>query len=290
MWSVEEELRIDISADDLRKIVENAISSTIDVHRSSRAELRADLIEQDGDGDEPTDEEISDFIRSSSFLDEETIEQLTDPGLLGFYSRMARVSPEWLDEFRRNVAAWAAGPKWLSAQLEWFTSGRPFTPVETHLWIPGTSDRPFWLERSPSAVRLAADYLAGGRLLSELPWRTFEELIGELLERDGWLVEVMRGTRDGGIDVVSTRFDEAIGAIRAVWQAKRYAPNRKVKLSHVRELAGVLNDERATKGLIVTTSHLTRDALRWIRRDLYRLDHKEREAVESWVLRSAGRG
>lgn len=108
-------------------------------------------------------------------------------------------------------------------------------------------------------------------------------MIGQLLESEGWAVEVTRPTKDGGIDVLAHRCDATIGSIRSLWQAKRYGPKRNVKLCEVRELGGILEIDRATKGVVVTTSHLTKDALEWIRRDKYRLDYKDAEKMEMWI-------
>ena len=154
---------------------------------------------------------------------------------------------------------------------------------ESEVWHPSQEPQPGWISRSPTAILLAADLLRTGRLLSELPWRTFEELIGQLLESDGWSVNVTRPSKDGGIDVVALRNDVTLGPIRSLWQAKRYGPRRHVRLSDVRELGGIMEIDRATKGVVVTTGRLTRGALDWIRRDKYRLDYKDAQKMEAWI-------
>ena len=131
---------------------------------------------------------------------------------------------------------------------------------------------------------MAADLLKAGKLLSELHWREFEELIGHLLESEGWRVTVTRGTKDGGLDVIAVKKDPHIGLVQAVWQAKKYSPHNKVQLKHVKELSATRDEAKATKGVIVTTSHLTKGVIDWIKRDIYRLSYKEQEDVESWIL------
>lgn len=103
------------------------------------------------------------------------------------------------------------------------------------------------------------------------------------MEAEGWRVKVTQASRDGGIDVVATKSDETLGEIRSVWQAKKYRPTNKVKLSEVRELSAVCEAERATKGVMVTTSRLTRDAIEWVKRDIYRLGYKEHDHVKRWI-------
>jgi DNA-binding response OmpR family regulator len=153
----------------------------------------------------------------------------------------------------------------------------------TEFWTP-SSTRPGWLALSPSAMLLATDLLNSGRRLSDLTPRQFEELIGQLLEGDGWRVVVTRPSRDGGVDVVASRDEPEIGIVRSVWQAKKYGRSNHVSLGQVRELSGVVDSERVTKGMIVTTSRLSRDAIAWVRRDQYRLGYKDRAQVERWVL------
>jgi len=276
----------EVTAQHLRDIVEEAISHSIEMHRASRMMVERDSYEKPMGP--PTDEEIDDFIASNVLLDAETQEQLLDPGFLGFQAKTAQATPAWLKTFRLNVRNWAENESWLAADQPWRDLTVVRNPAESTLWRPDEAPRPGWLSTSPAALLLAVDLLHAGRLLSELPWRRFEELIGVLLEAEGWSVVVTQQSKDGGIDVIATKRDPIIGIIRAVWQAKRYGPAHKVRLSEVRELSAVVDKERATKGVVVTTSRLTKDAIDWVRRDLYRLDYKDAQRVEAWVLRTVG--
>jgi hypothetical protein len=271
----------EITAQDLRDIVEGAIAGTIETHRDSRAAMEGDSY--DRPTGRPTDEEIDDFIVSNTLLGLETQEQILDPGLLGFFAKTAHVTAAWLRQFEANVRDWARNEFWLAADQPWRDWVVAREPTQSTLWRPGQEPRPGWISASPAALLLAADLIRSGRLLSELSWRRFEELIGALLESEGWTVAVTRPSKDGGVDVVAVKNDPHIGAIRAVWQAKRYGPSRRVSLSEVRELAAIVDIERATKGVVVTTSRLTKNAIDWIRRDIYRLDYKDAQRVESWI-------
>jgi restriction system protein len=271
----------DVTAQDLRDMVEEAISGSIELHRGSRASNEGNGY--DRPQGRPTDEEIEDFVMSNSLLDEETKEQLVHPGLLGFSAKTARASENWLRKFRRDLNDWAENNSWLGADLPWISEMIIARPAESNLWRPTESGLPGWLSTAPAALLLAADLLRAGRFLSEMPRRKFEEMIGALLETEGWAVRITQQTRDGGIDVVATKDDAVLGPVKAVWQAKRYGPKRIVRLNEVRELSAVVDMQRATKGVIVTTSRLTRDAIDWIRRDTYRLDYKDAQRVESWV-------
>jgi len=274
-----------ITAQQLREIVSKVIAPTISLHRGSRE--AGDERYMKPEDAEPTDEEISDFLLSNPILDAETVSQLTDPGLLGFFGSTAAASEAWIEEFRSNVTDWASTNEWLAADLVFYHILDMFNlpDPEREIWKPNTSlvTAHTFLANSPSHLLLAEKLLQEGRLLSEMGWREFERLIGELLQAHGWTVTVMQGTKDGGIDVLTERIDPLLGSVKAIWQAKKYASNRKVQLSHLRELSAVVERERATKGVIVTTSALTRGAINWVQRDTYRLEAKDGSYVEKWV-------
>lgn len=272
---------LELTAQDLRDVVEKGISSTIDIHRMSR--VSKDEMEHAPTEGSPTDEEIDDFIFSNPFFDDEIIEQLIDPGLLGFFANTARASQEWLDKFDKNIAAWVRDQKWLTAQLPWINRKTFPHPDDTKLWIPSVDMQPGWISNAPSCLLIAADILRKGKLLSEMRWREFEELIGSLLENEGWTVQLTKPSKDGGIDVLATKMDETIGVVRSVWQAKKYSGKNKVKLNQVRELSAIREEEKATKAFMVTTSSLTRDAIAWVKRDLYRLGYKEHDHMKKWI-------
>jgi hypothetical protein len=61
--------------------------------------------------------------------------------------------------------------------------------------------------------------IRGGIELDSLHWREFEELVAELLELDGYSVELGPGRKDGGKDLIATKNLGETGLFRAVWQA-----------------------------------------------------------------------
>jgi len=272
---------IEITAQDLRDKIESIINDTIEMHRGSRAGISDKYIPPEGP---PTEDEIDDFIASNALYDKDTVMNLLDPGLLGFPSKNAKADEKWIREFEKNTIDWSQNNSWLGADDPiWLFIIKPPAPDESFEWSP-PSKKPGWIETSPACLLLAADLLKAGKLLSELDWRQFEELIGHLLASEGWKVTVTRGTKDGGIDVIAVKSDPQIGLIQSVWQAKKYSSHNKVRLKDVRELSATRDEAKATKGVIVTTSHLTKGAIEWIKRDVYRLSYKEQEDIENWVL------
>src|SRR4051812_36863665 len=95
--------------------------------------------------------------------------------------------------------------------------------------------------------------------LYDISPREFEELIASVYQEFGFDVELTKRTRDGGFDVVAVRYKPE--AERYLIECKRYSEDNKVDVSLVRQLAGVVTLEKATKGIFVTTSHFTKPAM-----------------------------
>jgi restriction endonuclease Mrr len=98
----------------------------------------------------------------------------------------------------------------------------------------------------------------------------FEELVAELLRDKGYDVELTPKTRDGGFDILSIKKGD-LGSALTLVECKRYTENNKVDVGIVRGLYGVVEEKRATQGLIVTTSYFTKDAIAFRDRLPYRL-------------------
>jgi HJR/Mrr/RecB family endonuclease len=87
--------------------------------------------------------------------------------------------------------------------------------------------------------------------LMELTPQQFESLIQNLFEKIGLDTRQTRPSRDGGVDCVAYNTDPILGG-KVVIQAKRY--KHTVGVSAVRDLYGTLQNEGASKGILVTTS------------------------------------
>jgi HJR/Mrr/RecB family endonuclease len=122
--------------------------------------------------------------------------------------------------------------------------------------------------------------------LNDLSWRQFEKLIASLLESDGYEVELMQGSKDGGVDVVAIRDDGAAGSFKTLWQAKKMSSKNKVGISVVRELADTRQEFGASKGIIVTSTYLTSGALERVERDKYLLGKVDRKDLDEWIRRT----
>ncbi len=101
-------------------------------------------------------------------------------------------------------------------------------------------------------------------LLDCLSPREFELLIAALFQEEGLSVAVTKRTRDGGYDVVATR--ESIGVRdRRLIECKHGYSTVGVRV--VRSLRGVLDTQRAARGIVITTAQFTHSALQFAEED-----------------------
>ncbi len=94
-------------------------------------------------------------------------------------------------------------------------------------------------------------------LLGALEWKRFEEVCAGLFERLGFTTRSAACGADGGIDIhlYWPPSDQHV----AIVQCKAWTKKVGVKL--IRELLGVMTSERAAKGIFVTTSTYSDDAI-----------------------------
>jgi restriction system protein len=92
--------------------------------------------------------------------------------------------------------------------------------------------------------------------IKDLPWKDFEFLVSEAYRRQGYSVqENIGGGSDGGIDLVLSKD----GNLTLV-QCKNWK-SRKVGVTTVRELFGVMAAEGASEGIVVCSGHYSNDAI-----------------------------
>lgn len=112
--------------------------------------------------------------------------------------------------------------------------------------------------------------------------RQFEELIAELLSKMGYKVRLGPGSKDGGVDVFAER-DLDFGPELTLVQCKRNSPEHKVGEPIIKQLHADVNDRKASKGLVVTTSFFTSTALKYIESCKYRLAGADFSYLQKWI-------
>lgn len=118
--------------------------------------------------------------------------------------------------------------------------------------------------------------------LYKLSPRRFEELIAEVLMRKGYNVELTPATRDGGKDIYVAHKDD-LGSFLYLVECKHYEPPRKVGVSVIRDLYGVLSKEKATYGIVVTTSDFTKPAQEFQQDIKFQMSLKNFNSIQKWI-------
>lgn len=126
------------------------------------------------------------------------------------------------------------------------------------------------------------------KLLLTLEPRKFEELIAELLAKEGLEVSLTPQTRDGGRDILAFQ-TSSVGNHLFLVECKRYAPERPVDVSLVRALYGTVTQERATAGILVTTSYFTKDAISFRESIKYQLGLRDYDSLTHWIKKVVDR-
>jgi restriction system protein len=131
-----------------------------------------------------------------------------------------------------------------------------------------------------------AEILALLKREPELAWqlspRKFEEIVAEILGRQGYDVALTPASGDGGFDIYAARKD-GLGKFLYLVECKRYVPPNKVGVEIVRSLYGVVQTQRATAGAIVTTSFFTAGAEAFRREVQHQLHLHDYIALQKWI-------
>lgn len=128
------------------------------------------------------------------------------------------------------------------------------------------------------------DYLSvNTNQIRNVQWRQFEYLTAEYFRRNGYQVKIGAGRGDGGIDVTAKKDEKIAGPDLILIQCKRNADTNPVDINTVKAFWTTVNEEGATRGLVVTTSKLTSGAKSFCKAHKYRLTAVENEMVQSWL-------
>lgn len=123
---------------------------------------------------------------------------------------------------------------------------------------------------------------ANPRLLYELTPRAFEEVVAELLQRLGYQVTLTPASNDGGKDIHAAKKD-VLGSFLYLIECKRYVPENRVGVELVRQLHGVVQAEKATAGILVTTSYFTKGAHEFQRNVSFQISLQDFRGIQKWL-------
>ena len=139
------------------------------------------------------------------------------------------------------------------------------------IWTPEMETELFaYLRRNPAFLR-------------ELTPRRFEELVAAIFRNNGFSVELTPESRDGGVDIIAVQHSALTGDLVHFIECKRYRASRKVGIGVVQRLLGAVSQRHATKGIVVTTSSFSRDAIRAAEDTRHVMTLNDYEKVVAWI-------
>jgi len=139
------------------------------------------------------------------------------------------------------------------------------------------------LEETARIKQIIFEIYVNNEKLFKLHPREFEKIIAELLYNKGFEIELTKQTRDNGYDILAMKYINGFSPIKYLVECKRFAENRKIGVEIVRSFKEVLSTEQANKGLIVTTSYFSRDAIKKQQETPLLLEYKDKNEVINWV-------
>ena len=132
---------------------------------------------------------------------------------------------------------------------------------------------------------LLSQAYANPKLLYEITPRRFEEFVAELLNRLGYEITLTPASRDGGKDIYAAKKDD-LGSFLYVVECKQYSPDNRVGVGLIRELNGVVQAERATAGILATTSFFTKGAKEFQARLSNQISLKDYLGIQEWLSKA----
>lgn len=114
---------------------------------------------------------------------------------------------------------------------------------------------------------LAADLLQ--KTLDQSP-QFFEHLVVDLLVKMGYggsfanSAKVTQYVHDDGIDGII--YEDKLGLDKIYIQAKRYKPDNTIGKPQIQQFAGALDEQKATKGVFITTSSYSKESRQYVDR------------------------
>lgn len=118
--------------------------------------------------------------------------------------------------------------------------------------------------------------------LYSLEPRRFEQLIEEIFRDFGYATMLTPQSGDGGVDIRAIKKDQ-VGTLLYLIECKRYSPQNPVGPEIIRSLYGVVEQEHASCGLLVTTSRFTTGAKEVARKTEYKLALHDYQDLVSWL-------
>ena len=131
---------------------------------------------------------------------------------------------------------------------------------------------------------LVLSYRYDPSLIRSLSPHEFEDFIAFLLYRKGYKIEVTPRTKDGGKDIIAKYKMPAGNTVVCYVECKHYSEGRKVGVLPVRALYGVINAEKITCALLVTSTKFSKGAKDFKTANCHLIDLIDIDNIHDWLL------
>lgn len=118
-------------------------------------------------------------------------------------------------------------------------------------------------------------------LIHSTTWRDFEYLLKEILSAFEYEVELQKGTKDGGIDIIAIKKNDIFGEHKYLIQAKKW--KNKVGVEPVQRLAFLKDYYNVSKACLATTSTFTKGAWDLAKMYPWQLELKDYNGLLDWM-------
>lgn len=118
--------------------------------------------------------------------------------------------------------------------------------------------------------------------IHKLNSRQFEILVAELFEKEGYKVHLTKETRDGGKDLMVLE-NNILGNFLIYAECKKYSPQNHVGVRLVRELYGTVMADKATAGIMITSSYFSNDAKEYSEKIKHQMNLIDYNFLYNWI-------
>jgi restriction system protein len=120
------------------------------------------------------------------------------------------------------------------------------------------------------------------KILYQISPRAFEQLVAELLSKQGYKIELTPYSKDGGKDIYAAKKTD-LGLFLFLIECKRYSPHNHVGVEIIQRLYGNVMAENATAGILVTTSFFTKGAKEFQKNIEFRISLRDYLDIQKWI-------
>lgn len=130
--------------------------------------------------------------------------------------------------------------------------------------------------------KLTENFIKHPEAIHNLDPRKYEEFIAYLLEKLGYEITLTQQSRDKGVDIYALKKNE-LGNFLTIVDCKKYSLKRPIGIGMVRTLYGTLDIEKASHGIIASTTTFSKDARIFEKQHKYQISLKDHHDIYHWI-------